>query len=74
MRSVWKSDLLPAVRVVTKNVRGLYEAQDGSEGLEGIDIAGAKALHLWDLLVARLKSCPDASQLTPTNPGMANIF
>ncbi|MGD0830287.1 MAG: hypothetical protein ABR907_05040 [Terracidiphilus sp.] len=45
MRSVWNSDLAPAVRVVTKNVRGLYEARDGSEGREGIDIAGAKALH-----------------------------
>jgi hypothetical protein len=65
MRSVWKSDLPPAVRVVTKNVRGQYEALDGSEGREGIDIAGAKALHfLLGLLAARLKSCPDASQLT----------
>ena len=45
MRSVWKSDLPPAVRVVTKNVRGYNEALDGSEGREGIDIAGAKALH-----------------------------
>jgi hypothetical protein len=45
MRSVWKSDLPPAVRVVTKNVRGQNEALDESEGLEGIDIAGAKALH-----------------------------
>jgi hypothetical protein len=45
MRSVWKSDLPPAVRVVTKNVRGQKEALDGSEDREGIDIAGAKALH-----------------------------
>jgi hypothetical protein len=45
MRSVWKSDLPPTVRVVTKNVRGQKEALDGSEGREGIDIEGAKALH-----------------------------
>jgi hypothetical protein len=47
MRSVWKSDLPPAVRVVTKNVRGQNEAIDVSEGREGIDIAGAKALHFF---------------------------
>jgi len=61
MRSVWKSDLPPAVRVVTKNVRGQNEALDESEGLEGIDIAGAKALHFLQPYTARLKSCPDAS-------------
>jgi hypothetical protein len=63
MRSVWKSDLPPAVRVVTKYVRGQNEAIDESEGREGIDIAGAKALHLLELLAARLKSYPDASCL-----------
>ena len=47
MRSVWKRDLPPAVRVVTKNVRGQKEALDGSDGREGIDIAGAKALHFY---------------------------
>jgi hypothetical protein len=61
MRSVWKSDLPPAVRVVTKNVRGQNDALDGSEGREGIDIAGAKALHILGLLTARLKLCLDAS-------------
>jgi hypothetical protein len=61
MRSVWKSDLPPAVRVVAKNVREENEALDGSEGREGIDIAGAKALHILGLLAARLKPCPDAS-------------
>lgn len=61
MRSVWKTDLPPAVREVTKNVRGLYEALDESEGREGIDIAGAKALHILDRMAVRLKSCPDAS-------------
>ena len=35
MRSVWKSDFPPAVRVVTKNVRGHPVALSGSEGLEG---------------------------------------
>jgi hypothetical protein len=45
MRSVWKSDFPPAVRVVTKNVRGEKEALAEFEGREGIDIAGAKALH-----------------------------
>jgi hypothetical protein len=63
MRSVWKSDLPPAVRVVTKNVRGENEALDGAEGREGIDIAGAEALHFLLSLAARLKSCPDASCL-----------
>jgi hypothetical protein len=47
MRSVWKSDLPPAGRVVTKNVRGQNEALDGPEGRERIDIAGAKALHFY---------------------------
>jgi hypothetical protein len=45
MRSVWKSDLPPAVRVVAKNVRAHPVAFAGSEGREGFDIAGAKALH-----------------------------
>jgi hypothetical protein len=63
MRSVWKIDLPPAVRVVTKNVRGQKDALDGFEGREGIDIAGAKALHFLGLLAARLKSCPDTSSL-----------
>ena len=60
MRSVWKRDLPPAVRVVTKNVRGQNEALAGSEGREGIDIAGAKALQFLCFHAARLKSCPDA--------------
>jgi hypothetical protein len=49
MRSVWKSDRPPAVRVVTKNVRGEKEALAEFEGREGIDIAGAKALQLFTL-------------------------
>jgi hypothetical protein len=47
MRSVWKRDLPPAVRVVTKNVRAHPTALFGSEGREGFDIAGAKALHTF---------------------------
>jgi hypothetical protein len=47
MRSVWKSDLPPAVRVVTKNVRGQNAALDGAAGREGIDMAGAKALDSY---------------------------
>jgi hypothetical protein len=45
MRSVWKSDLPPAVPVLVKNVREHPVAFAGSEGLEGFDIAGDKALH-----------------------------
>jgi hypothetical protein len=45
MRSVWNSDLPPAVRVVAKNVLAHPVALVGSEGLDGFDIAGAKALH-----------------------------
>jgi hypothetical protein len=48
MRSVWKSDFPPAVRVVTKNVRWQNDALDGSEGREGIDIAVAKASTFYD--------------------------
>jgi hypothetical protein len=44
IRSVWKSDLPPAVRVVTKNVRGHPVAFSESDGRDGFDIAGAKAL------------------------------
>jgi hypothetical protein len=44
---VWKSDLPPAVRVVTKNVRGRLVALFGFDGREGFDIAGAKALRLF---------------------------
>ena len=58
MRSVWKSDLPPAVRVVTKKVRGHPVALSGLEGREGFDIAGAEAL-LFSSDLARLKSCPD---------------
>jgi len=47
MRVVCKTDLLPAVRVVTKNVRGENDAADGSEGRDGFDIAGAKALSFF---------------------------
>jgi len=59
MRSVWKRDRPPAVWVLTKNVRGHPMALFGSEGREGFDIAGAKALHTLLSLTARLKSCPD---------------
>jgi ABC-type amino acid transport substrate-binding protein len=45
MRSVWKSDRPPAVRVVTKNVRAHPVAFAGSEGREGFDIAVAQALQ-----------------------------
>jgi len=48
MRSVWKRDLPPAVRVDTKNVRGNPVELLGSEGREGFDIAGAEALVFWD--------------------------
>ena len=61
MRSVWKSDLSPAVRVVVKNVRAHPVEFAGSEGREGFDMAGAKALQLLLLLSARLKSCPHTS-------------
>jgi len=61
MRSVWKSDFPPAVRVVAKNVRADPVAFAGSDGREGFDIAGAKALHLIAVALARLKSCPDTS-------------
>jgi hypothetical protein len=44
MRVVWKSDLPLAARVVAKNVRGRPVALSGSDGREGFDIAGAKAL------------------------------
>ncbi len=45
IRSVWKSDLPPAVRVVAKNVRAHPVALLGSDGREGFDIARAKAHH-----------------------------
>jgi hypothetical protein len=45
MRSVWNNDLPPAVRVVTKNVRGQPVARFGSDGREGLDTAVAEALH-----------------------------
>jgi hypothetical protein len=38
----------------------------GSEGREGFDIAGAKALHYLGLLAARLKSCPDTKRVDET--------
>lgn len=49
IRFVWKSDLPPAVREVTKNVRGENDARDLSEGRQGFDIAEAKALHLFKI-------------------------
>jgi hypothetical protein len=55
MRSVWKSDFPPAVRVVAKNVRWHPVALFGSEGREGFDIAGAKAHHPFHSLSARLQ-------------------
>jgi hypothetical protein len=61
MRSVWKSDFPPAVRVVAKNVCGHPAALFGSDGREGLDIAGAKARHPFLSPSARLKSCPDTT-------------
>jgi len=61
MRSVWNNDLPPAVCVLTKNVRGHPVALFGSDGLEGFDIAAAKALHSLQTHSARLKSCPDTN-------------
>ena len=49
--------------MVTKSVRGEKEAVEGSEGRVGIDMAGAEALQILQPVVARLKSCPDASGL-----------
>jgi hypothetical protein len=62
MRSVWKRDLPPAVRVVTKKVRGHPVALLGLEGREGFDLAGAKALP-FSTVLARLKSCPDTGRI-----------
>ena len=45
MRSVWNNDFPPAVRVVTKNVCGCPVALLGSDGREGFDMTGDKALH-----------------------------
>jgi len=45
MRVVWNSAFPPAVLVVVKNVRGDTAALFGSDGRDGFDIAGAKALH-----------------------------
>jgi len=61
MRVVRKSDLLPAVLVVTKKVRGEKEAADGSDGRRGLDMQGLKPGTLLPSFAARLKSCPDAS-------------
>jgi hypothetical protein len=47
MRSVWKIDFPPAVRVVAKNARGNALERLGSEGREGFHIAGAKALVFY---------------------------
>ena len=54
MRSVWKSDFPPAVRVDTKNVREHPEPQVGSDGREGFDIAGVKPSTLLHSPSARL--------------------
>lgn len=51
-------DLLPAVRVVTKNVRGENDAADGSEGRDGFDIAGAKALSFFVFSYGTTKVVP----------------
>ena len=61
MRVVRKSDLLPAVRVVIKKVRGEKEAADGSDGRRGLDMQGLKPGTLLPSFAARLKSCPEAS-------------
>jgi len=66
MRSVWKSDRPPAVRVVTKNVRGDPVASLGFDGREGFDIAGAEAHpFFWRDLARlnRLRKMPVLSQL-----------
>jgi hypothetical protein len=47
IRSVWNRDFPPAVREVAKNVRGNPFELLGSEGREGFDIAGAKALVFY---------------------------
>jgi hypothetical protein len=56
--SVWKSDLPPAVRVVAKNVRGHPVELFGSDGREGLDIAGAKALHFFAIAYGTTKVVP----------------
>jgi len=43
MRSVWNNDLPPAALVVAKKVRNCPFELRGSDGLDGFDIAGAKA-------------------------------
>jgi len=58
MRSVWNSDLPPAVLVVAKNVRGHPVALFGSEGREGFDIAGAKAHHPFAIAFGTTKVVP----------------
>ena len=49
IRSVWNSDLPPAVLVVAKKVRSCPFDSCGSDGLDGFDIAGAKAPLFLDL-------------------------
>jgi len=49
MRSVWNSDLPPAVLVVAKKVRNCLFESRGSDGLDGFDIAGAKARYFLRL-------------------------
>jgi hypothetical protein len=58
IRFAWKSDLPPAVRVVTKNVRAEKDAADLSDGRDGFDIAGAKALPLSPIACGTTKVVP----------------
>jgi hypothetical protein len=58
MRVVWNNDLPPAVLVVTKNVRDSPVACAGSDGLEGLAMAGAKARLLFSRAVGTTKVAP----------------
>jgi hypothetical protein len=58
MRVVWKSDFPLAVRVVAKNIRAHPVALLGSEGREGLDIAGAKAHHPFAAAFGTTKVVP----------------
>jgi hypothetical protein len=58
MRVVRRSDFPLAVRVVAKNVRAHPVALLGSEGREGLDIAGAKAQHPYTIAFGTTEVVP----------------
>ncbi len=57
MRSLWKSDLPPMVLVVTKNVRNCPLEFRGSDSLDGLAMAGAKA-HFFSFTIGTIEVMP----------------